>query len=517
MRNKYINVLFIYFQFVCWDANSQIIVDVYDTSNSGLVSNSVEDIVIDSQNIIWVATTSGLSKFDGVTWTTYNDVNSGLPNNSVTRLAVDSTNLWAGTTDGLAKFDGTNWTVFDTSNSTLRVNRIISLAIDQNSNIWVGTSGSPFISNLGLAKYDGTTWTVYDTSNSPLTISPIEVIEIDNNGDVWVVSGWKVVKFDGTTWTEYDTISTFVSNVNAIAFEADGDIWFGAGGVCGFNCTSVMNGGMVKFDGVDYTYYQASNNLITNIIIDSCGNKWIATGKVWDTPVGALSKFDDTTFTHFDTSNTTMSPWGGRPLAIDSCGKIWFGTRDGLLVFTDSSCTKCNCNNLNANFTQNKDTIDLALSETIQFTDSSTNVLQWNWNFGDGNTDTTQNPNHTYDTTGTYIVILIVSNGICSDTAISTIEVINTVGISDMNNKEFIQIYPNPNRGEFTIEIDLQKSSRLSINIYQIYGRLIYTNEFINITGNYSQQLDLSKYAKGMYYVQIVTDSGVFTRKVVYQ
>ena len=40
------------------------------------------------------------------------------------------------------------------------------------------------------------------------------------------------------------------------------------------------------------------------------------------------------------------------------------------------------------------------------FTDSSTNAASWMWDFGDGNTDTTQNPTHTYTGIGTYVVCL---------------------------------------------------------------------------------------------------------------
>jgi len=60
---------------------------------------------------------------------------------------------------------------------------------------------------------------------------------------------------------------------------------------------------------------------------------------------------------------------------------------------------------------------------TISFTDSSYNVPQsWYWEFGDGATDTIQNPTHTYNSTGTYVVKLVVSNPLGAD---STTQIIN--------------------------------------------------------------------------------------------
>ena len=48
---------------------------------------------------------------------------------------------------------------------------------------------------------------------------------------------------------------------------------------------------------------------------------------------------------------------------------------------------------------------------TVKFTDLSTNASSWNWSVGDGIANyTSQNPTHTYNLTGTYDVILTVSD-----------------------------------------------------------------------------------------------------------
>ena len=63
---------------------------------------------------------------------------------------------------------------------------------------------------------------------------------------------------------------------------------------------------------------------------------------------------------------------------------------------------------LNADFFAN-DTIGCD-SLTVQFTDQSTGgpISLWNWDFGDGNTDTIQNPSHFYDSCGVFTVTLTV-------------------------------------------------------------------------------------------------------------
>lgn len=46
---------------------------------------------------------------------------------------------------------------------------------------------------------------------------------------------------------------------------------------------------------------------------------------------------------------------------------------------------------------------------TINFTDSSANAVSWLWNFGDGTYSSTQNPSHTYNQDGNYLVSLTVT------------------------------------------------------------------------------------------------------------
>ena len=66
-------------------------------------------IAIDGHANKWIGTENGFVKFDGTTWTEYNNTNSGLPNDFVTSLIIDSNgNKWIGTGSGLAVFSGGN-------------------------------------------------------------------------------------------------------------------------------------------------------------------------------------------------------------------------------------------------------------------------------------------------------------------------------------------------------------------------------------------------------------------------
>ena len=74
---------------------------------------------------------------------------------------------------------------------------------------------------------------------------------------------------------------------------------------------------------------------------------------------------------------------------------------------------------MDVDFVANLTTV--CLGDTITFTDSTTNnPTSWNWDFGDGNSSTAQNPTHVYATAGTYDVKLVVTNGSNSDSITKT-------------------------------------------------------------------------------------------------
>ena len=75
-------------------------------------------------------------------------------------------------------------------------------------------------------------------------------------------------------------------------------------------------------------------------------------------------------------------------------------------------------------------------------------------------------------------------------------------------------VYPNPSDGLITVDLLLNKNENAQIEVFSIDGQLVYTKQ-LSGSDFYSHKIDLSAMAKGMYLVNVKTENGVVTRKVV--
>jgi photosystem II stability/assembly factor-like uncharacterized protein len=78
-----------------------------------------------------------------------------------------------------------------------------------------------------------------------------------------------------------------------------------------------------------------------------------------------------------------------------------------------------------------------------------------------------------------------------------------------------ISLYPNPNKGQFQIELKELSGKALQINIFDITGKVVYQSSEGNSNSVFMKNVDLSASPKGMYFVQIRDGDKMSTRKIV--
>ncbi len=148
---------------------------------------------------------------------------------------------------------------------------------------------------------------------------------------------------------------------------------------------------------------------------------------------------------------------------------------------------------------------------TFAFADATVNSTSWSWDFGDTQTSTLQNPTHVYATIGTYTVTLVASNGCGTDTSIIIIAV---DGIENIPFANSVNVYPNPTNGQFNVLFNNNNNSVVSIQLYNLEGKLMQQKQINNVKAGTSVQINVEGYATGMYMLKLLGDNGTAVFKV---
>jgi hypothetical protein len=156
----------------------------------------------------------------------------------------------------------------------------------------------------------------------------------------------------------------------------------------------------------------------------------------------------------------------------------------------------------------------VATGLSVDFTDASTTsstIVSWAWDFGDGNVSTDMSPTHVYAADGSYTACLTVTdeNG-CTGEYCDGIRVADPVTsiIEALDNG--MEVYPNPSNGQFVITVRGVEADA-QIVIMDVAGRQVY-NEGVTLNNNFHKELNLD-IAMGTYLLQIATVEGLVTRK----
>lgn len=74
-------------------------------------------------------------------------------------------------------------------------------------------------------------------------------------------------------------------------------------------------------------------------------------------------------------------------------------------------------------------------------------------------------------------------------------------------------LYPNPNKGIFTLSYTGKTAEKLTISVYDITGKMVAFQAWDVTAGTNKRELDLSALPKGMYLTKVSSAAGYNTIK----
>lgn len=116
---------------------------------------------------------------------------------------------------------------------------------------------------------------------------------------------------------------------------------------------------------------------------------------------------------------------------------------------------------------------------------------------------------------GSYCVTITDSKGcvkgpICSSVDASISIDPRSLGITSMN------ILPNPSTGIFKLNISLENTDGIKVNIYDLNGKSIFTTAKSGAV-EYSENIDIQNFASGVYFMSVTTSKGTAYQRIVKQ
>ena len=107
-----------------------------------------------------------------------------------------------------------------------------------------------------------------------------------------------------------------------------------------------------------------------------------------------------------------------------------------------------------------------------------------------------------------------MSSGRCgADTSTQTITYLCD-GVEDITEKIDLQVFPQPAQATLHIEYELFSAQKTEIMLYNAMGQKVYEQQNHSQVGKMKQAISIAKWADGTYFLQIVSEKGIASKKV---
>jgi signal transduction histidine kinase/ligand-binding sensor domain-containing protein len=366
-------------------------------ADDGLSTAHVNQVIQDKYDFLWIGTTSGLNRFDGVDFKVFKQNKAASPNtingSSVRCLLEDSKGyIWVGTLSrGLSRYDYetgkfTHFSHEINDEESLSSDEVLCLFEDSRGRLWVGTEYG-----LNLFDYETETFTSFLSGEEGVDNiygDAVLTVAEDNRGWIWIGT-WrgglnlaiptenpKIFQF--RHFLRSDSPTALKSNhVWKLFLDKENRFWLGMydGGLSIMLPNSDTNPKAIqpKFQ----TFFQEENNQIaSNVIFDLNQDEF---GQMWVATVDGLSVFMPQTLTaegqtsykitnskrykNSSSNNHSLVNDEMRNIFIDKSGIVWCSTTGGISKFDKNSA------NFNHFFPNSNSEVNRVTTAIIEYDD----------------------------------------------------------------------------------------------------------------------------------------------------
>ena len=108
----------------------------------------------------------------------------------------------------------------------------------------------------------------------------------------------------------------------------------------------------------------------------------------------------------------------------------------------------------------------------------------------------------------------LLNDGNWAQIFVAKLNLLNSpVSVNEIASDNLFELFPNPSSGMFNVQFRNSQSATM-ISVYNIFGKCLWSKD---CRGENVQQIDLNNEAKGLYFMEIVSDGGRAVKKIVLQ
>ena len=304
------------------------------TNTEGLSDGVVHAFIQDKYGFLWIGTSYGLNRFDGMsikTWFYGKDDSTSLDNNFIQSLYCDSKdNLWVGTLSGLCRYDYTTnrFTRYSSPPSLV----IYAIREDRKGMIWLATSRGLWTLNEKEKKIRQ--FTLNDNADFKKKFQVLIRQIVESPGGNWLMATTGGIKiFNPLTYSYSEIVndplnksSISSNNVVAIALDKQGYLW-AASSIPGaiLNKINLKDSSVTFYDHFMDPEKKWTANHLQALLSDSKGRLWVTSA------YSGLSLYDPKGDTFYDYRNDPLIPTSllsnqNTSIYQGRDGIIWLGT-----------------------------------------------------------------------------------------------------------------------------------------------------------------------------------------------
>jgi serine protease len=170
---------------------------------------------------------------------------------------------------------------------------------------------------------------------------------------------------------------------------------------------------------------------------------------------------------------------------------------------------------INPSFTTNPSQV--FVGDTVTFTSTTTNAIEWCWNWGDGSTECPITPIavHAFTQPGVYNVCLTAGNGVCMDSTCFTLTVDTVVGVQNPGFIGELEVYPIPARDILRIRLENSQLGTVQIDLHDLTGRKLLEKSALKEQPILDEFLEVGGLSAGMYVLTVKDMTGQISRRII--